>query len=59
MIPCMQIARIRPTQIVFALITGVAAYAVADWLTGGLFPALSFIVGATAVWVMMRRDVLL
>ena len=56
MIPSMQIARIRPMQVIFAVAAGVLAYAIADWLTGGLFPAMSFIVGATATWLVMRRD---
>ena len=41
---------------VLALVGGIVAYGIADWLSGGLFPAVSFIVGAVVVWLLMRRD---
>jgi hypothetical protein len=56
MIPSMQLARTRPMHSVLALVGGLVAYGIADWLSGGFFPALSFIVGAVVMWLLMRRD---
>ena len=56
MIPPMQLTGTRPMHIVLALVGGLVAYGIADWLSGGFFPALSFIVGAVVMWLLMRRD---